>query len=196
MNGKKFKITFNSPVVIGFTIVCFAALILSFITDGMTNYLFFSVYSSSLLDPLTYIRFFGHVVGHSGWEHFCGNIMLFLVTGTLLEEKYGSINILLVILITAFITGLIHFIFFPGIMLLGASGVVFAFILLSSFTDIKEGEIPLTLILVALFYFSGQIYDGLFVQDNVANLTHIIGGVTGAALGFVMQKNKTQKIKL
>lgn len=166
--------------------ICLAALALNFITRGAANNLFFSVYHSSLLDPLTYVRFVGHIFGHAGWEHFIGNIMLILIVGPLLEEKYGSSNILFVILSTALITGLVNYIFFPSYQVLGASGVVFALILLSSFTSIKEGEIPLTFILVAVIYIGEQIYDGIFIRDNVSNITHIIGGLVGAALGFVL----------
>lgn len=190
---RKLKVSFNSPVILSFTILCFFAMILNFITRGFVNQIFFSVYRSSLLSPLTYVRFFGHVLGHAGWSHFFGNITLILVVGPLLEEKYGSANMLFVILATAFTTGIVHFIFFPGIMLLGASGVVFALILLSSFTCVKEGEIPLTFILVAVIYIGQQVYEGIFVQDNVSNLTHILGGMVGAALGYVMNKNKMNR---
>ena len=190
MREQRLKISFNSPVVLGFTVVCFAALILSMMTGGKANHLFFSVYRSSLMSPLTYIRFVGHVFGHAGWEHFLGNIMLILVVGPLLEEKYGSANLLFVVLATALVTGIANFALFPRVQLLGASGVVFALILLSSFTSMKEGEIPLTFILVAALYIGQQIYQGIFVNDNVSNLTHILGGVVGAGLGYVMNKDK------
>ena len=98
-----------------------------------------------------------------------------------------------VIIITAFTTGLVNFIFFPRVMLLGASGVVFALILLSSFTSIKEGCIPLTFILVAVMYLGEQIYDGIFIQDNVSNLTHILGGLVGASIGYALNKNKLSR---
>lgn len=190
---KKIKISFNSPAILGFTVICFAALLLGYITKEESTNLVFSVYRSSLSNPLTYVRFIGHVFGHAGWEHFIGNIMLILVVGPLLEEKYGTSNIIFVIMATAVFTGLVHFIFFSNVRLLGASGVVFAFILLSSFTSIKEGEIPLTFILVTVIYIGEQIYDGIFIQDNVSNLTHIIGGMVGAVLGYVMNKNKMNK---
>lgn len=192
MNGKekRFKISFNSPVILGFTLICFVALILNTITGGLANRLLFSVYRSSMLNPLTYIRFIGHIFGHSGWQHFIGNIMLILVIGPLLEEKYGFRNILTVILSTALITGIIHFMFFPHTMLLGASGVVFALILLSSFVSIKEGEIPMTFIIVTVIYIGQQIFEGIFVNDNISNLTHIIGGITGAGMGYALNKRK------
>lgn len=193
MNTKKIKLSFNSPTVLGFTIVCFLVLVLDAITKGSTTNSLFSVYRSSLANPLTYIRFFGHVVGHAGWEHFLGNIMMILVIGPLLEEKYGSSNILFVILCTALVTGVVEFIFFPQVQLLGASGVVFAFILLSSFTSITEGKIPLTFILVAIIYIGEEVYSGIFVEDNVANLTHIIGGLVGSGLGYVMNKYKMKR---
>ena len=191
--NRKLKVSFNSPVILGFAILCFAAMVLDFITRGAANHAFFSVYRSSLLSPLTYVRLFGHVLGHAGWAHFFGNITLILVVGPLLEEKYGSANLLFVILATASTTGLVHFIFFPRVGLLGASGVVFALILLSSFTSMKEGEIPLTFLLVAVIYIGQQVYEGLFVHDNVSNLTHILGGVVGAGLGFVMNRNKMNR---
>lgn len=86
-SSSRIRISFNSPVILGFTLLSFAALLLDKATGGMTNNLLFSVYHSSLLSPLTYVRFFGHVLGHAGWEHFIGNIMLLLVTGPLLEEN-------------------------------------------------------------------------------------------------------------
>ena len=182
--------SFNSPVVLWFSIICLGALIAGIITQGATTTKFFSVYRSSLTSPLTWFRFVGHIFGHSNWEHFIGNITLLLVVGPMLEEKYGSSNVLFVILTTAIVTGVVNYIFFPRVQLLGASGVVFAFILLSSFTSIREGTIPVTFILVAIIYIGGQIYDGIFVRDNVSNLTHIIGGAVGSGLGYVLTKNK------
>ena len=188
--SKGLKVSFNSPVVLWFSIICLFALIAGIVTHGATTTMFFSVYRSSLVSPLTYVRLVGHVFGHVGWDHFLGNITLLLVVGPMLEEKYGSSNILFVILTTAIVTGIVNFIFFPNVKLFGASGVCFAFILLSSFTSIQDGTIPVTFILVAVIYIGGQIYDGVFVHDNVSNLTHILGGAVGSALGYVLTENK------
>lgn len=184
-NERKFRISFNSPVILGFTILCFIALLLNWLTKGITNNLFFSVYHSSLSNPLTYVRFFGHVLGHANWNHFIGNIMFILIVGPLLEEKYGSADILFVILATALVTGIANYVFFPQYRVLGASGVVFALILLSSLTSFKDGTIPLTFILVSILYIGGEVYSALFVTDNVSNFSHIVGGLVGAGLGFI-----------
>ncbi|MCR5118487.1 MAG: rhomboid family intramembrane serine protease [Lachnospiraceae bacterium] len=187
---KKLKITFNAPVVLTFALVCLVALILSFITFGASNKLLFMTYRSSLLSPLTYLRLFTHVLGHSSWAHFIGNMSYILLLGPMLEEKYGSSEITWIIVVTALVTGIVNCLFFPLTALCGASGVVFAFILLTSFTGFKQGELPVSVILVALIYIGQQVYDGLFVQDNISNLSHIIGGLVGAVIGYRLNKKR------
>ena len=184
----KLKITFNAPVVLTFGIVSLVALILSLITKGFTNKLLFMTYRHTLLSPLTYIRLFTHVIGHADWAHFIGNMSYILLLGPMLEEKYGSGRIGAIMAITAFVTGLINFIIFPNIALCGASGIVFAFILLTSFTSFKEGELPVSVILVAVIYLGQQIFDGLFVKDNISNLSHILGGIVGAVIGYQLNR--------
>ena len=44
------------------------------------------------------------------------------------------------------------------------------------------------MILVAVIYLGQQIYDGIFLQDNISNLSHIIGGVTGGIFGYMLNK--------
>ncbi len=193
MSRSNSKVRFNSPVILTFSLICLLSLVLNYLTSGASNYLLFSVYRSSFLSPFTYFRLFGHVLGHSGSAHFLSNIMLILIIGPLLEEKYGSYNILFVMIATALITGIVHIIFFPNVYLLGASGIVFAFILLSSFTSVQDGGIPLTFILVAVIFIGQELYSAFFVTDNISNLTHILGGIVGAWLGYVMNKYKVSK---
>ena len=76
MKKMKFQVSFNSPVILGFVIACFVVLILGVITGNLSTQLLFCVYRSSLLSPFTYLRFFGHVLGHSGLEHLMGNMMI------------------------------------------------------------------------------------------------------------------------
>ena len=185
---KKRRITYNSPVVLTFAILCFFALVANYLTAGMSNKLLFMTYHSSLASPLTYVRFFTHVLGHAGWAHFIGNMMYLLLLGPMLEEKYGSRAVIEVILITGLVTGLATWVLFPGISLCGASGVVFAFIMMTSFTGFREGEIPLTVILVAVIFIGQQVYEGLFVQDDISNMAHILGGLVGAVAGYVLNK--------
>ena len=190
MKKSTFKLSYNAPVALTFALLSLIALILNSLTSGWTTVNLFSVYRSSLSAPLTWVRFFGHVLGHSGYTHYIGNIVLILVLGPNLEDRFGSWNLLWAILVTAVISGVVQFVFFPGTMLLGASGIVFMMILLSSFGGVRNGTIPTTLILVAIFYLGGELWDAIFVDDNVSQLTHIIGGICGTVIGFALSGKK------
>ena len=183
-------IRFNAPVILTFALLSLLALLLGNWTNGAATHQYFSVYRSSLSDPLTYVRFIGHVLGHADYEHYMGNMLLLLLVGPGLEEKYGSGTMVWMILVTALVTGLVHFVFFPDSALLGASGVVFMMIVLSSFTAMRRGEIPVTLILVVIFYLGGEIMDGLFKKDNISQITHIVGGLCGLIFGFTVRRGR------
>lgn len=182
------KLQYNSPVVLSFALASFIALFFSVCTKGASNTLFFSVYHSSLADPLTYLRFVLHVLGHRDYAHFIGNMMFILVIGPPLEEKYGGRSLFWAIVLTALISGMIQWLFFPASSLLGASGIVFMMIFMSSLAGMRDGCIPITLILVAFLYLGGEIVDGLLLRDNISQLTHIVGGICGALLGISMRK--------
>ena len=184
MRRQRLIVTNNSPAVLGFALACLAALLINQFTGDKANKLLFMTYHSSLKNVLTYVRFFTHVIGHSSWTHFIGNMSYILLLGPALEEKHGPSKIFEVIGITALVTGLVNWFFFPNVALCGASGVVFAFILLISFANVRSGEIPVTVILVALIFLGEQVYDGIFIRDNVSNLSHVLGGFVGAVAGY------------
>ncbi len=56
--------------------------------------------------------------------------------------------------------------------------------MLASFTDFREGEIPITFILVAAIFIGQQVYEGITVQNNISNMAHIVGGIVGAIIGY------------
>ena len=190
MMKKTTVIQYNAPTTLTFALVSFLVLCLGFLTDGASTMKVFCVYRSPLTDVLTYPRFFTHVLGHSNFAHFSGNIMLMLVLGPTLEERYGSATIFKTILLTAFISGLIQWLFFPHSALLGASGIVFMMILMASLGGSRGRGVPLTLILVFIIYVGGEVYDMFTASDNISHLTHIIGGICGAVVGSGLRKGK------
>ena len=183
---RKITIYLNAPITIGFCVICLIALLLQLLTNGASTNAIFSTYGSSFFDPLTYVRLVGHVFGHADFNHLLGNLMYILILGPMLEEKYHD-RLIYVILATAVVTGLVNNIFFPNTQLLGASGVVFAFILLSSITGSSHG-IPVTSLIVALLWIGGEIYDMVTIRDNISQITHIVGGITGLLIGLSFKK--------
>jgi GlpG protein len=188
MKKKRLRITFNAPVVLSLVAISFLATSLNYLTAGASGKILFMTYHSPLLSPMTWVRAFTHIFGHVDWEHLIGNMSYLLLLGPMLEEKYSSKTLAAVIAITAFGTSLVNYVFFPQVALCGASGVVFAFIVLSSFTGFKEGEIPVTFLLVAVFFIGQQVYDGITVQDNISNMAHIVGGIIGGISGYALNK--------
>lgn len=188
------KLHYNSPVILTFFFLSLAALALDGATHGWTTRNLFSVYRSPAT-PLFFVRLFGHVLGHSGYAHFSGNMVLFLVLGPPMEEKYGSRPLLAGILLTALVSGLLQCLLFPRSALLGASGIVFMLILLSSLAGAKAGTIPLTLILVSILYLGQEISSALLVEDNVAHFMHLVGGLCGAGLGLLALKPRSGTVK-
>ena len=188
---KKFfaKFQYNAPVILTLTLLCAASLVLNVITGGASNRAVFMVYRSRLLDPMQYVRLFTYVLGHADYSHFLNNFTVILLVGPMLEEKYGSKPLLKMMAMTALITGLVQIIFFPHTALLGASGIAFMLILLSSFANYQKGRIPITLILVALIYLSGEIVRGIGnPNDNISQMGHIIGGICGTLFGWAITK--------
>ena len=48
-------------------------------------------------------------------------------------------------------------------------------------------------LLVAALYFGQQVYDIIFVHDNVANFMHIVGGLCGTAFGYYSALHSRRK---
>ena len=186
------RIQYNSPVVLTFALLSLAVLGLDKLTGGVSTKLCFETYRAPLSDPLMYVRLFGHVLGHAGLAHYAGNMTLLLVIGPMLEEKYGSKSLLEMMIITALASGIIHNVFFPGSALLGASGLVFMMIILSSLGGAESGRIPLTFILVTVVYIGSEILQK-DNGDNVSHITHIIGGICGASFGFISSHRRSYR---
>ena len=184
MKKRSIRFQYNAPVIVSFALLSALALGINVLTGGKANKLLFCVYRCPLRDALCYPRFFLHVLGHAGYSHYINNMLLLLVIGPAMEEKHGSRKILIFIVVTALVTGLAQFIFFPGSALMGASGVVFMLIMLSSLAGADEGAIPITLLLVAALYLGGEILSGVTKTDEISQFAHILGGVCGVVFGF------------
>lgn len=184
MKKSKIIFTFNAPAVLCFALLSLGALGLSILTGGASNRMVFSVYRSSFLSPLTYVRLFCHVLGHTSFSHYVSNMALILALGPIVEERYGSWRLLFMFAVTALVSGLFHIFFGGSSMLMGASGIVYMLIFLASTAGAKGGEIPLTLVAVAALYLTQEIMGGLFSADNISHLSHIVGGICGAVMGL------------
>ena len=111
------------------------------------------------------------------------SFLTILLLGPLIEEKYDSINLLVMILITSFLAGIVNFIIGKSNMR-GASCITYMLIVLSAFANCHGTRIPLTLVLIILFYIVNEVID-FRKKDNIAHYSHLTGAVCGAIFGIM-----------
>jgi membrane associated rhomboid family serine protease len=175
------KIKYNSPVILTYSIISICILI--FCSKGVMVKYFSSPAHLSFSDFNFYIRLVSYIAGHENWSHLVGNLLIILLVGTLLEEKYGSGKLLEMILITAITTAISNAFFFSN-SLVGGSGIAFMLILLGSFSNIKSGQIPLTFIIIAVLFIGSEVISTLKI-DRISQFSHLAGGCIGAGYGFM-----------
>lgn len=185
----KLRITYNAPVVLTFTFAAVAVFLLCQLAPSLQPW--FAAWPH-LIDARSYAGLVTHILGHASWEHLIGNFMLILLIGPILEERHGSVPLLLMIVLTALVTGLANLALSQH-ALVGASGVAFMMILLASMANMRGGEIPLTFIAIALIYLGGEVVHS-FRSDGISHLAHLVGGAAGAAFGFLAAKPRRAKL--
>jgi rhomboid protease GluP len=177
------RIRYNAPVILTFTLLAAAVLVVDQFRNGFARVWFSCPASLDGAGALDYLRLLTYVLGHRDWLHLMSNFSFVLLIGPVLEEKYRSGAILLMLLATALATGILNVLLFKA-GLMGASGIVFMLILLSSFTNIRAGEVPLTFILVVALFLARELLNA-FGQEDISQLAPILGGFCGSLFGFL-----------
>lgn len=180
------KFDYNAPIILTYFFICLIILIIDKLCKGKFSATFFTTYKNdSLLNPLTYFKLISHSLGHADWDHLYSNFIKILLIGPLIEEKYGSINLLIAMVLTSLIIGSVNKLLGKG-GILGASGVAYMLILLSSFVNMENGKIPITLTLIILFFVVDEVIK-LFrrKKDGVSHLGHITGAICGVVFGIL-----------
>jgi len=175
--------SYNSKVILTFFFINLILLILDYILGHrISNFL--ALKKTSLLNPMTYIRFITNSFVSKDWSHFRNNFLYILLLGPMLEEKYGSITILKMMLITSIASSIVIYLFSKR-GALGCSDITFMMIVLSSIVNMQSGKIPLTLILIILFYCTDEILKLLLHKnDGISHLGHLVGAICGFIFGY------------
>jgi rhomboid protease GluP len=189
----KIRIRYNSPVILTYTLICAVVLLIDNITGGAFIQAFFIL--PPTLGPFSFgwLKMITYVIGHANWTHLISNFSFILLIGPILEEKYGSGPLLLMMIVTALATAVLNMLIIRS-GLYGASGIVFMLILLSSFTNIRQREIPITFILIVALYIVREVINA-FTPSQVSQLAHIAGGLIGGMFGFLFSKHEAVPAK-
>ncbi len=136
--------------------------------------------------------------------HIFFNILILFLAGLPFEKKVGSAIFTLIFIVSGVIANLIYsfFLNLSGVQsyLIGASGAIFgimgAFIIMYPEEEITMflGPVLMPRIKVKYAILSFIIFEFaltlLWVNDNIAHGAHVIGIVTGAALGYYLRGKK------
>lgn len=188
------RLSIEAPIVVGFAFICIVLHLLNMtILPGVSVFLGVKGRSLSLASPLQYIRLFTHIFGHDGLAHLRGNMTHILLVGPSAEAFFGSKEIFQIIIAVAVSTAFAHILIGrENSSQLGASGVVFALILLNSLVSAKRGRIPLSFVLTA-FLWMGDELGRLIVfnrEDRTSHHAHLVGAFVGTIAGYLIQQQK------
>ncbi len=175
------RITIKAPLTIIFSIIT-VVFYFTLQSSGPLPRVFVLHGDLQFENPLWYFSLMGYTMGHVSINHLVGNISLFLLLGHIIEKRYGSKRMFYMLTFTGVITALIHILLFDH-KLIGASGLVFMMIVLSSLIDIREKEISVSFILIVLLFIGKEIVES-FESDAVSQFAHIFGGVMGVFFGY------------
>ncbi len=188
------RLSYNAPITLTFS---FFALLVLMADNHLVPNLVINLFTAEsketfdFTDYAAYVRLFTYVFGHAHLPHLTNNLMYILLLGPALEERYGSASLFFMIFITALLNGFIN-VFFFSTTLIGASGVVFMMILLTSFTNVRRGEIPLTFFLVAGLYVWMELSRTQY-ESNISYASHMLGGLCGSLFGFMSNRGNPRQ---
>ena len=202
------KFIFDSPVVLVFSVVSAVIFISDLILKLNLSEKIFecpgakSVPAFDFKSALSYVKLVIYPFGGENSTSFFLNIGFILLLGPVLEERYGSIMLALMIFITSLVGGVLTAcVSMFGIS--GCGGIVFMMIILSVLSVFIKKQLPVSWIFIFTLYlafslFSGKKISGFmpFMQNNVPVFIQLASGICGSLFGFfVCPKKRSSQIQ-
>lgn len=202
------KLTFDFPVTVTFVIVAVVMFLLdTFAFKGKMFSTILICHGSkqaivpfNFKSPADFTGLFFFIFGNSGWEMLFANLIAILLLGQILEERYGSVMLGLMMFISTMISGVLTACI-STVPLTGAGCIIFMMAVLVSLTGLTKKRIPLSCLLVFVFFLAFEIFRNTkgaegtdIMQKTCGVLIEMIGGICGSIFGFlVLPKKKSTK---
>jgi membrane associated rhomboid family serine protease len=182
------RLQVDSPLVLSFAAACVVVQALTPLLPGVKAACF-AVSKRPSLSPAGAISLLGHVLGHADWAHLQQNAVLLLLAGPACESALGAPRLCKIIGCTALTTAATHIALGPaGSVQLGASGVVFALILLNGCLERRADGLPLTFVASAALWLGRELGQS---QPGVARTAHLSGAAIGTYFGHRLHVRRT-----
>ena len=198
MAKKKFnlnvKVAYDAPVTLSFVIVCaFIFLLNMFLAKsgkagGLEKIFASPTNQAGVLPfipsaPISYVRLLFYIFGAAagGASVLFTNLILIMLLGPAMEERYGSTIIGIMIFVSALFSGVLNACFSSD-SLIGAVPVVCMMIFLNAFMSFSKKKFPLSFAAVMVFFVLLQIFSG---AGAVQIIICIAGGLCGSLFAFL-----------
>lgn len=180
---------FKSPVVTITALMCCITLVLSLSDSAQSiTTTYFTCYFSSWKDIWQYPRLLFHIFGYTSWPALFNDLLIFLLVGTIAENKFQSkfVPMLMVIIVTAVATGLLHCVLDAGgNPISGLSPVITACFIVAALRNLNDMDLP---VLFALIIYTVLTINSLLQGElNLAAFVPIIGGVLGSMFALMFK---------
>ena len=76
---------------------------------------------------------------------------------------------------------------------LGASGIAFMLILLTSLSETRIGKVPLTFIIQVCVWVYSEAVGCIFASDSVSHSAHLVGALVGSIAGYELHGARVHK---
>ncbi len=199
MAQKKIHISFDSPITLLLTLFCIIVFILDNISfHGIIDSFFAvggnasSTYPFNRFSFADYITIFIHVFAHKEAHVLILNTACILLLGPQIEQAYGKILYILMIIITAFITGVLSTLLSQS-HIYGAQGVVTLLFIISVLAQAKTKIVPSTIIVATISYIAYTLIEG--TQTTTEKIVPMIGALCASVFGFIDFFEQTKPIK-
>ena len=176
----------DSPLILSFAAACIGVQACAGKAGRLRLFSVAKPLDTSFTGP---VRLVGHVFGHVDWSHLRGNLLLLLLVGPPCETAFGSARLSKVMLWTALASSASHVVLAPiNSVQTGASGVVFAMILLNSLLQRESESVPVTFVLTATLWLQRELMNPV---EGVAHTAHLVGAAVGTYFGHQMHLRRT-----
>lgn len=184
--NRRFRYTYSNVttilVVINFIVFCLTR----FLMPSLTYYL--ALVPRYILYRHWYWQFLTYMFVHGSVSHFLFNMLSLYIFGSAVERRIGSREFTLYYLLCGTLCGVASYAMYylanTNVVLLGASGAIYALLILFSALYPRAviyifGIIPVQAPLLIIIYFVMELAGGLFSYDGVAHMTHLFGLLFG-----------------
>lgn len=187
---KKINIDLDAPATVMFALVSLILFALdSFVFKGKLASSFMSSPAASGDFVFTagkvssYFRLILYAFGAVSWEVLITNLVFILLLGPAMEERYGTVIIGIMMIVSTLFSGVLNACFCKESMQ-GCTAIVFMMIFLNSFLSFSKKKIPLSFVLVFILFIVREV----FVKNPngvVGIIIGIAGGLCGSLFAFL-----------